>query len=250
MNLAAHPPRLRRAIVERYGRLDALVVLTDADLAAYGDLFGDRMRVQRIPNAVPAAAGDPAPLAAPTVLAAGRLRRQKGFDRLIRAFARVAGQHPEWRLRICGRGRERQALERLVEEHGLSGVVELTGPVRDLAREMESASLFVLSSRFEGFPMVLLEAMSHGLPVVSFDCPTGPREVVESGVNGLLVPDGDERALGDAIVRMIGDAELRQRCGHGSLATSASYTPDQIGPRWAALVAELTGSPPQRRPAS
>ncbi|MGH3091203.1 MAG: glycosyltransferase, partial [Gaiellaceae bacterium] len=128
-----------------------------------------------------------------------------------------------------------------VEEEGLSEVVELPGP-QDLAREMAEASIFVLSSRFEGFPVALLEAMSKGMAVVSFDCPTGPAELVDDHRNGLLVPPRQVDALAAAMLELVEDDDLRRRCGPAALETAQDYRMESIGPRWEALLAELTQS--------
>ena len=147
------------------------------------------------------------------VVAAGRLVGAKGFDRLIRAFTWVAEAHPGWRLRICGGGPARAALAALIDELRLGGRVELAGKVRDIEAELEAASVFALSSRVEGLPLALLEAMAKGLAVVSFDNCAGPCEVIEHGADGLLVPGGDERALARAICALIESPDLRRRLG-------------------------------------
>jgi glycosyltransferase involved in cell wall biosynthesis len=239
MHLSAHPPRLRRAIAAGYPKLDALAVLTEADRTEYRVLFGDSPRVKQIPNAVTELPGAAPDLSAKTVLAAGRLKRQKDFGRMIRAFARVAERHPDWQLRICGGGPRRYGLAKLIDELDLKDSVVLAGPVRNLGDEMANASMYALSSQREGFPMVLLEAMGKGLPVVSFDCPTGPREIVTDRENGLLVPHQDVEALAGAINEMIEDEELRRRCGAGARATAARYSIEVIGARWEELLAEL-----------
>jgi glycosyltransferase involved in cell wall biosynthesis len=239
LNLAVREPqkvaRMRRGL----SRLDALVVLTEADLGTARELLGDELRIVAIPNAAPPARAEPLTLDAPVILGAGRLRPQKGFDRLIRAFAPVAAAHPEWRLRVFGEGRQRAALLELVAEHGLEDQVALPGRAHDLGAEMERASIFALSSRFEGLPMVLVEAMSTGLAIASFDCRTGPREVLDDGRTGLLVPDGDEEALTRALLELVEDPERRQRLGEAARERAQELSLHEIGPRWDALLAEL-----------
>jgi glycosyltransferase involved in cell wall biosynthesis len=239
MHLSNHPRKLQRAMRWGYARLDALAVLTESDLREYGELLDGSARVEQIPNAVTPLAGEISDLSSKTVVALGRLRHQKDFRRLIRAFAQVAAKHPDWKLKIFGDGPNRERLEQLIVELGLESNVELPGPVRNVGPELAAASMYALSSRREGFPMVLLEAMSKGLPVVSFDCPTGPREIVRSGENGLLVPHQDVDALAAAMIRMIEDEDLRRRCGAGALATAERYSIDVIGARWEQLLAEV-----------
>jgi glycosyltransferase involved in cell wall biosynthesis len=130
-------------------------------------------------------------------------------------------------------------LNALVDELGLAGSVELGKPAADLAAEMERASIYVLSSRFEGLPLVLLEAMSKGMAVVSFDCPTGPADVVDDHVNGLLVPPRDVDALAAGMTELIEDAELRRRCAAAAVETAREYTMDHVGPKWEALLRDL-----------
>jgi glycosyltransferase involved in cell wall biosynthesis len=242
VNLGKQPQAIRRAIARPYRRLDVLVTLTQVDRDAYLDLLGEGTRVVDIPNAVPPIEGPPSPLEGRTVLAAGRLTPQKGFDRLIRAFASIADDCPGWTVRICGGGPKRHHLERLIECHGMTGRVIIVGRTKEMAREFSQASLFVLSSRFEGFPMALIEAMSKGLPVVSFDCPTGPREIVRTGRNGILVPDRDEAALAAAIRQLIGDERRRRSLGMAALEDAAAYSLEEIGPRWDRLLAGLASA--------
>jgi glycosyltransferase involved in cell wall biosynthesis len=180
-----------------------------------------------------------AELEAPVVVGAGRLRYQKGFDRLLRAFAPVAAAHPGWRLRIFGEGEKRAHLEALAAELGIADHVALPGRVRDLRGELEEASIFALSSRFEGLPMVLLEAMSQGLAIVSFDCRTGPRELLEDGRDGVLVPDGDEAALSRALLELVEDRERRRRLGAAARERARELSLGAVGARWDALLDEL-----------
>jgi glycosyltransferase involved in cell wall biosynthesis len=258
MNFDAHRPGMAAEIRRRYGRLDALAVLTAEDERDYGALLaGAPTRVVRIPNALPHLDGGLAALDAPVVVAAGRLTPQKGFDLLLEAFVPVARRHPEWSLRIFGAGPERGRLEALVAEHGLHDAVLLAGPTPRLGEELARASLFVLSSRFEGFGMVIVEAMSKGLPVVSFDCPRGPAEIIADGADGVLVPPEDVGALSRAIMALVEDAPRRRRLGAEALGTARRYDPAAIGRRWQLLLHELAGraasvparapSPPPRR---
>ncbi|MEA2291616.1 MAG: hypothetical protein QOF17_636 [Solirubrobacteraceae bacterium] len=242
MHLSAHPPRLTAEIRRAYPRLAALVVLTEADRREYARARGAAPRGERIPNAVPRHDGPAARPDAERILAAGRLTAQKGFDRLVPAFARVAAAHPGWTLRICGGGPERGALRRLAREHGLGGRLELAGPVADVQAEMAEASLFVLSSRYEGLPMVLLEAMDKGMAVVSFDCPTGPRELIDDHRNGILVAPGDVEGLADAMLELIEDPALRRRCGAAARETAREYAMEAVGPRWDRLLGSLSGA--------
>jgi glycosyltransferase involved in cell wall biosynthesis len=240
MNLETHTQQRQAAIAEHYPQLDAITVLTEADRATYARILGGHPHLEHIPNAAPALDAPPATLERPVVIAAGRLTLQKGFDRLIAAFAQVAERHPRWTLRICGDGPQRASLARQIMELGLSNNVFLLGPVDRLDLQMCSASLFVLSSRHEGLPMVMIEAMSLGLPVVSFDCPTGPRDVIGGGRGGLLVPEGDIDALAVAMVELIEDGERRRALGAGAAARAQDYALASIGPRWEALIDELS----------
>jgi glycosyltransferase involved in cell wall biosynthesis len=237
MHLDAHKPAMLGEITRNYSALDAVVVLTEHDLATYQGALPAPARIVRIPNAVPTPPGPPAPLTGRVLLAAGRLTPQKGFDLLIKAFAIVAREEPDVTLRICGGGPQGRKLRRMVKRAGLEDQVQLPGPVKNLDEQLLEASMFVLSSRFEGLPMVLLEAMSRGVPVVSFDCPTGPGEIVEDDRNGLLVPAGDIEALAAAMLALIRDEPRRLRCGAGALETASEYALDSIGPRWTELLA-------------
>ncbi|HET7035963.1 MAG TPA: glycosyltransferase family 4 protein [Thermomicrobiaceae bacterium] len=201
---------LRRLL---YPQAAALVVQTRAVLAQYPGWLRTIARV--IPNpVVPREGAEHAPLDRPegkTLIAAGRLVSQKGFDVLLRAFARVARCHPGWRLVIWGDGPERAALEALRHRLDLDGRACLPGVTPLLGRELRRADLFALSSRFEGFPNVLCEALACGLPAIACDCPDGPRELIRDGINGLLVPRDDVPALAGALERLMDDPGLRCR---------------------------------------
>jgi glycosyltransferase involved in cell wall biosynthesis len=240
MNVASHLPGLTRDIARTYPKLDALAVLTEADRADYARMLrGSHTQVEQIPNAVPQLDGGMASPDSRVVVAAGRLTPQKGFDLLIEAFAAVAGEHPDWQLRIHGAGPQRPALRQAILEHELYERVFLMGPTQQLGAALAQGSIFVLSSRFEGFGMVIVEAMSKGLAVVSYDCPRGPSEIIGDGRDGVLVPEQDVPALGRAISELAGDRERRARLGAAAIETARRYDRAAIGARWDALLARL-----------
>ncbi|WP_433479041.1 glycosyltransferase family 4 protein [Spirillospora sp. CA-142024] len=243
MNLGSYRPALRRQIVRAYRRLTVVATLTGEARAGYeAALAGSAARVVRIPNAAPSLPGRPSRREHKVVLAAGRLVHAKGFDLLIRAYAPIAAEHPDWTLRIFGGGPRRDRLRALIGDLGLTGRVELRPRTRDLHAEMARASIHVLSSRREGMPMVVIEAMGMGLPVVSFDCPTGPAELITPGHDGLLVPAGDVDALTEALRGLIADPGLRDRLGDAALRSVRAHHLDRIGPLWSRLIAGL-GAP-------
>ena len=198
MNLGGYWPELRAAIARHYPRLDLVTALTQGSAEEYSDLLGPRTRVELMPNGVTELGTQRADPAARLVASAGRLIRRKGFDRLLMAWARIAHEFPDWRLAVFGGGPDAKKLARLSAELGIEDSVRLPGNSPRLREELAKASLFVMTSRREGFPMVLLEAMSVGLPVVAYDCPTGPRDIISEGVDGSIVPDGETDLLAAA----------------------------------------------------
>ena len=177
-----------------------------------------------------------------TLLAMGRLDTQKGFDLLLDAFSRVAAVHPGWRIVIVGEGSQRAALEVSVRELGLSGRVTLPGFTTSPENTVEHADLFVLSSRVEGFPNVLLEAMAEGKACISFDCPTGPAELIEHSVNGWLVPLGDVGALASGLDTLMSDAALRERLGARAREVRNRYSLESVLAQWDALFERVVAS--------
>lgn len=235
MNMGDHSPALLAEIGRRYHKLAVLGVLTATDRRDYRNhLPRKRPRIVRIPNAVRDMGPVHADPAATTAIAAGRFVKQKGFDRLIKSWEIAVREHPGWKLRIIGRGRQEARLRKMIEKRGLGGSVALVKPSRNLGAEMAKASIFVLSSRWEGLPLVLLEAMSVGMAVVSMDCPTGPADVVKDHVNGLLIRPQTIAALAEGLDEMMSDAELRARSGAAAVETARGYRMDVIGPMWEA----------------
>ncbi|MBO0844054.1 MAG: glycosyltransferase family 4 protein, partial [Nocardioides sp.] len=217
--------------------VDAFVTLTEADRRDYQRRYPGTL-VEQIPNASPFELRQRAPLTSKVVVSAGRLVNRKGFDRLIAAWAALAPDLPEWRLDIFGEGTCRRALEAQITTSGMSNAVRLQGFTRDLDQVLASAAVYAMSSRAEGFPMVLLEAMSHGLPLVSFDCPRGPAEIVEDGVTGRLVTDGDVGAYTRALRELISDEQRRRRMGAASYERARSYAMTTVSAQWEKLFRE------------
>jgi glycosyltransferase involved in cell wall biosynthesis len=248
MNLGTYKPALRDAIVRTYPRFDAVTVLTRHDLQDYHEaLQGSGVRLECIPNGIPSWPLPPAALDSKILIAAGRLVKQKGFDLLLDAFHKVSARHPDWQLWIFGSGTSRDSLAARIERLDLTGRAHLKPVTGQLDKRLAESSVYVLSSRFEGLPMVLLEAMTAGLPSVAFDCPTGPAEVIEHGRSGLLVPPRDVDALAEAICDLIENPAKRKAMGAAALKASERYSMSSVGQMWEHLFADLAEA---RRPKS
>ncbi|MEU2119048.1 glycosyltransferase family 4 protein [Streptomyces sp. NPDC016459] len=249
--LDGHGYRLRRDIGHEYALLDAVTTVTDADARAYRKLGLPGVRIEAVPNSVPAPSVPPADPAAKTVVAAGRLTRVKRYDLLIDAFAEVAADHPDWKLRIYGTGDAVQDLKgpltRQIKDRGLGEQVFLMGSVTPLEPELAKASIAAVTSQRESFGMTIVEAMRCGLPVVSTDCPHGPREIIEDGTDGFLVPVDDVAAFARALSRLIEDDELRAKTARAALAASERFDPARIAARHETLWTELVERGASRR---
>jgi GalNAc-alpha-(1->4)-GalNAc-alpha-(1->3)-diNAcBac-PP-undecaprenol alpha-1,4-N-acetyl-D-galactosaminyltransferase len=226
-----HTNRIKRLI---YPFCGALVVQTEKDAKNYS--FVSNVKV--VPNPL-----DPLEIEEfnktkreKIVLAVGRLDEQKGFKGLITAFSKL--DRKDWKLIIAGDGPEHQKLQNLIEALKLKNV-ELVGRKKNIFDLYAKASIFVLSSKKEGFPNVLLEAMACGCAVVSFDCPYGPSEIIENGVNGILVKNQDFEALGNALQRLMDDVELRRRIGDKALKVRDSYSIEKVAAQWMDIFEEI-----------
>jgi len=214
-------------------RRGTLVLQTRASCAALAPHGRGATRI--IPNPVQPGP-DRANVDAHTIVAVGRLVPQKGFDILLRAFGRIADQHPDWSLTIWGDGPEKEELIRQRNALGLEGRVAFPGVSDRPGGWIESGSLFVLASRYEGFPNVLVEAMAAGFPVVSVDCPWGPGEIIEHGRDGLLVPSEDEGALANALAALVDDPAKRQRLGQMAACSVLRFSADRVVGQWNDLI--------------
>ena len=248
MNLATYKPKLRQSMARWYPRIDAVVTLTAGDAKQYTPLLAGRTRVLDIPNGVPDLGGHRAKLDSKVVISAGRIARQKGYDRLLPVWARVAAQRPDWRLEIYGAGPPEieEPLRRQIEELGIQDSARLMGRTSQLFERMAESSLYVMTSRREGLPMVLLEAMGVGLPVIAYDCPTGPRDVITDGVDGYVVPNGDEQALEARMLEVMDDPDTRIRLATAARRTAADYDVAHLAERWERLFEELAAAKARR----
>lgn len=249
-----HPPMVplgemwERLRAFNYGKLNAIVSLTESS--------AEWIRLRTSARHV-AVIGNPILWPLPTVqpvrdcgewihserhvlLAAGRLAEEKGFDLLLRAFLRIAPDLPDWDLVIIGEGPQRIVLESQVQNLGLCGRVKLPGQVGNMSDWYAAADIFVMSSRFEGFPNTLAEAMSYGLPAVSFDCPTGPSDIIRNEVDGLLVPHMDVNALAQALAHLMRDEGLRVLMAQRALDARDRFAVERVAGMWEKLFGELT----------
>ncbi|UIR16348.1 glycosyltransferase family 4 protein [Streptomyces spinosirectus] len=229
LTLDNHSPRLRGALRRAYRRLDVLTTVTEADARVYRRKMRlPGVRVEALPNSVPDPVLPAANNSAKVVVAAGRLVPVKRYDLLIEAFSVVAAAHPDWQLRIYGKGEEHDRLQKLVAELGLWNNVFLMGAAAPMEAEWVKGSIGAAASNFEPFGMTIVEAMRCGLPVVSTDCPHGPGEIIEDGVDGRLVPVGDRDALGAALLELVGDDERRRRAGRAARENARRFAPGPV----------------------
>ncbi|HEX2858180.1 MAG TPA: glycosyltransferase [Propionibacteriaceae bacterium] len=224
--------------------LRGFVTLTPSDAEDYRrTLAGTGTVVTSIPNALSWPVSAPQERTARVVVSAGRLVPRKAMAQLVAAFAPVARRHPDWELRIYGTGPLAEKLQRRIDRLDVRRQIRLMGHTEDLPAAFDDASVFASSSVAEGFPMVMLEALSKGLPIVGTDCPRGPGDIIRHGRNGLLVPNRDVEALSEALEQVVSDDALRRSMGAEALTDAEQYVPASIAARWTRLFEELGARP-------
>ena len=226
--------KIRAKMDERLVRkFDSFVVLTEEDAAMWGDV----PNIKVIPNAAKFISSGYSSCQNKRVIAVGRLDYQKGFDRLINAWGIVCRDEylSDWHLDIFGQGEWRNMLQQMIDERGLQDRVTLNKPTKDIAKEYASSSMLVMSSHYEGFPMVMIEAMACGLPVVTFDYKCGPRDIIDHEINGLLVKDGDIEGLAKAMISMMRDDAARKRMGENAKKVVETYSEEAVMKQWIEL---------------
>lgn len=219
-------------------KFDKFVVLSNEDRGYWGEL----PNIQVIPNAALFVAKKYADVSRKRIIAVGRLDYQKGFDRLIEAW-RIVQQYPEfqdWQLDIFGQGEWKEMLQGRVQQYGLQDTLHINAPTKQIGEEYANSSMLVMSSNYEGFPMVMIEAMACGLPVVSFDFQCGPKDIIQPEVNGLLVKNGDIPGLAEAMMRVMGDEAMRKRMSEEAKKVTETYSEEKVMKLWMDLFDGLT----------
>lgn len=219
-------------------RFDKFVVLTHEDKGYWGNL----PNIEVIPNAAMQVSESCSDVTNKRVIAVGRLDYQKGFDRLIEAWEWIqgTGKLTDWRLDIFGQGEWKEMLQRMIEERGVQHSVQIHRPTKQIGEEYVKSSLLVMSSHYEGFPMVMIESMACGLPVVSFDYKCGPKDIIQHGINGLLVPEGDIKALANAMMEVMTDETYRRMLSRNARKVVDTYSEEAVMARWIRLFTSIT----------
>ena len=219
-----------------YKKVDKFVVLTDEDKQLWGDTYKN---IVVIPNSIDYDINETAELNSNIVIAVGRLENQKGFDLLIKAWSIVKRTNYNWVLHIYGSGSQYGNLLGLIRDNGLENSVKIFPPTKEIKEKLRAASVFVLSSRYEGLPMVMLESMSIGLPCVSFKCKTGPSDIIDEMKNGLLCEEGNVEQLSNRLLLLINDQNLRKTLGYNAHIKMEQYSHEIIANKWINLFENL-----------
>lgn len=219
-------------------RFDKFVVLTNEDRGYWGDL----PNIEVIPNAAMHVSDAYSDVMNKRVIAVGRLDYQKGFDRLIQAWELVqhTGKFTGWKLDIFGQGEWQEMLQQMIDKAELQNTVCLNRPTKQIGEEYVKSDMLVMSSNYEGFPMVMIEAMACGLPVVSFDYKCGPKDIIQTGINGLLVPNGDIQALADAMMEVMADEAYRKMLSLNARKVVDTYSEQAVMAQWIRLFTSIT----------
>lgn len=218
-------------ITRQIKRADCFVTLTQHDAENWPEL----KHVKVIPNPLSYLPEEKSTLENKIVVSAGRLEDQKGYDMLVDVWKIVNERHPDWHLNVFGDGANRNALERKTAELHLQESISWEHPTPQIFDRYLEGSIYVMSSRFEGFGLVLTEAMSCGVPCVTFDCPYGPSDIIKDGEDGFLVPLGDVQTLADALCKLIEDDTLRKKMGQTAFCNVQRYAPANIMGQWETL---------------
>ena len=225
----------RQKLENAIRKFDRLVVLTDNDAKNWNNVKDAVV----IPNSIPFYPVNYSNCTGKKIISVGRLYEQKGYDLLIYAWELVHKTYPDWTIHIYGNGEDQKKLQQLINSKNFNNSFILEEPVTNIADKYIESSLYVMSSRFEGFGMVLIEAMACGLPVISFNCPDGPSDIITDGEDGFLVENGNIKKLADKICYLIENEGLRMKMGQNARESVKRYFPDQIMKKWIDLFETL-----------
>lgn len=217
-------------------KFDSIVLLSENEKQRY---WSKRKNVCVIPNPRTFHCDSISELKSKKLISVGRLQYQKNYESLIRIISVVNKVFPDWSLEIYGDGPDREKLQNQINAFGLTKTIELKGNTKHIKEVLLNASCFVLSSRWEGMPLVMIEAMTCGLPIIAYDCPSGPRDLIADGENGYLIPYGDETAFASKVMELIENENLRVRLGAEAKAKSELYAIDRIMSIWQDLFESL-----------
>lgn len=212
-------------------KYDRFVVLSQEDAQNWKELNN----VSVINNVCTIGIVERAKLEEHRVISVGRYEFQKGFDRLINSWALIAQQVPDWTLHIFGEGSLRPVLTKQIQDLHLENSVFLDGATNDINKELSKSSIVAFTSNYEGFPMAIIEVESAGLPVVSFDAPCGPKDIIRDGEDGFLVKNGDVKSLSERLLSLMQNYKLRKEMGEKAFENSKRFTPEVIMPQWISL---------------
>lgn len=216
-------------------RFNSFVVLSEGNAKEWKKV----KNITIIPNPLPFCTKNKALLNNKKVLAVGKQSFQKGYDRLIEIWKIVNKKHPDWKLEVYGKLAPELGLEKKVEELGLSDSIRFFPPTREITQQYMDSSIYVMSSRYEGFGMVLIEAMIHGVPCVSFDCPYGPASIIDNNQNGFLIENGNFSAFANRICYLIEHEEERKSMGTLAIKKAETFDEYSIGEKWDTLFQNL-----------
>lgn len=219
-------------LVKKY---DAFITLTKEDI----ENWGSSANIRTIPNALSNVPNEVSNLTSKNLLVVGRLNYQKGIDRLLDVWKEISPIYPKWNLHIYGSGELQNQIEDQIRRYNLVNTTFIHQPISNISDAYINSSCYLMTSRFEGLPMVLLEAMSYGLPVISYACPCGPRDLILNGYNGFLVPDGDCKMLKERIIDIIECEVMRKEMGLNARSSILGYREDIIMQMWENLFKEL-----------
>lgn len=226
----------RRKQEKAVKKLDAFVVLTQYDAGSWKEIKVANI----IPNSLPFYTAESSSLDKKQIITVGRLSEQKGFDLLVSAWSYITKKHPDWEIHLYGEGELENELKKSITQNGIEDSFIIHKPVKNIKEKYLESSIYVMSSRFEGFGMVLIEAMACGVPCISFDCPHGPSYIIKDGEDGILVENGNVERLAEAISTLITDTDKRVAMGKAAKQNVLRYSQENIMKQWESLFYKLT----------